>query len=42
VNEYQTSVKNISIPDKLGFLKIISDYHADRLRKAILPKANSK
>ena len=35
VNEYQTSVKNISIPDKLGFLKIISDYHADSLRKAI-------
>jgi hypothetical protein len=35
VNEYQTSVKNISIPDKLGFLKIISDYHGDSLRKAI-------
>jgi len=42
VNEYQTSVKSISIPDKLGFLKIISDYHADRLRKAILQKSNSK
>ena len=31
VNEYQASVKNISIPDKLGFLRVISDYHADTL-----------
>jgi hypothetical protein len=36
VNEYQTSVKNISVPDKLGFLKVIADYHADSLRRAIL------
>ena len=31
VNEYQASVKNISIPDKLGFLRVISDYHANTL-----------
>ena len=31
VDEYQASVKNISIPDKLGFLRVISDYHANTL-----------
>jgi len=31
VNEYQSSVKNISIPDKLDFLRVISDYHANTL-----------
>ena len=32
VNEYQASVRNISIPDKLAFLRVISDYHADTLK----------
>lgn len=31
VDEYQASVKNISIPDKFGFLSAISDYHANTL-----------
>ena len=31
VNEYQSSVKNISIPDKLDFLRVVSDYHANTL-----------
>ena len=31
VDEYQASVKNISIPDKFGFLRVISDYHANTL-----------
>lgn len=35
VDEYQASVKNISIPDKLGFLRVISDYHANTLRGTI-------
>ena len=42
VNEYQASVKNISIPDKLGFLRVISDYHADTLKGTILPSPSSK
>lgn len=35
VNEYLASVKNISIPDKLDFLRIISDYHANTLLATI-------
>ena len=35
VDEYQTSVKNISIPDKLDFLRVISDYHASTLLSTI-------
>ena len=35
VDEYQASVKNISIPDKLGFLRVISDYHANTLLSTI-------
>ena len=31
VDEYQASVKNISIPDEFGFLSAISDYHANTL-----------
>ena len=42
VNEYQASVKNISIPDKLGFLRVISDYHADTLKGTISPSPSSK
>ena len=42
VNEYQASVKNISIPDKLAFLRVISDYHADTLKGTILPSPSSK
>ena len=42
VNEYQASVKNISIPDKLGFLRVVSDYHADTLKSTILPSPSSK
>ncbi|HEY7110034.1 MAG TPA: hypothetical protein VH415_11420 [Nitrososphaeraceae archaeon] len=36
VNEYQTSVRNISVPDNFVFLKAVSDYHADSIRKSIL------
>jgi hypothetical protein len=36
VNEYQSSVRNISVPDNFGFLKAVSDYHADSIRKSIL------
>ena len=42
VNEYQASVRNISIPDKLAFLRVISDYHADTLKGTILPSPSSK
>ena len=35
VDEYQASVKNISIPDRLGFLRVISDYHANTLLSTI-------
>ena len=42
VNEYQASVRNISIPDKLGFLRVISDYHADTLKGTIMPSPSSK
>jgi hypothetical protein len=35
VNEYQSSVRNISVPDKFGFLKAVSDYHANSIRKSI-------
>jgi hypothetical protein len=42
VNDYQASVKNISIPDKLAFLRVISDYHADTLKGTILPSPSSK
>ena len=37
INEYQASVRNILIPDNLAFLKVISDHHADALRKVIWP-----
>jgi len=36
VNEYQTSVKNILIPDNFAFLKVVSDFHVDSLKKTIL------
>ncbi|MGC1263362.1 MAG: hypothetical protein WA932_05305 [Nitrososphaeraceae archaeon] len=35
VNEYHTSIRNISIPSNLVFIKLVSDHHADTLRKAI-------
>jgi hypothetical protein len=35
VDEYQTSIKNISIPSNLVFIKLVSDHHADTLRQAI-------
>jgi len=37
INEYQASVRNILIPDKLSFLKILSDHHAHALRSVIRP-----
>jgi hypothetical protein len=35
VDEYHTSIRNISIPSNLVFIKLISDHHADTLRQAI-------
>jgi len=35
VEEYHTSIRNISIPSNLVFIKLVSDHHADTLRKAI-------
>jgi hypothetical protein len=35
VDEYHGSIKNISIPSNLVFIKLVSDHHADILRKAI-------
>ena len=35
VDEYQASIRNISIPSNLVFIKLISDHHIDTLRKAI-------
>ena len=37
INEYQTSVRNILIPENFAFLKVLSDHHADALRKVIWP-----
>ena len=35
VDEYHTSIRNISIPSNLVFIKLVSDHHADTLRQAI-------
>jgi len=35
VDEYQASIRNISIPGSLVFLKLLSDHHADTLRHDI-------
>jgi len=35
VDEYQASIRNISIPSNLVFIKLVSDHHADTLRKTI-------
>ena len=35
VEEYQASIRNISIPSNLVFIKLVSDHHIDTLRKAI-------
>jgi hypothetical protein len=37
INEYQASVRDILIPDNLSFLQVLSDHHADALRKVIWP-----
>jgi len=37
VDEYHASIRNISIPSNLVFIKLVSDHHADTLRKAISP-----
>jgi hypothetical protein len=34
VDEYHASIRNISIPSNLGFIKLVSDHHADSLRNA--------
>jgi hypothetical protein len=39
VNEYQTSIRNICIPDNFVFLKSLSDHFADTLRGMISPSA---
>ena len=35
VDEYHTSIRNISIPSNLVFIKLVSDHHADTLRQSI-------
>ena len=35
VDEYHASIRNISIPSNLVFIKLVSDHHAETLRKAI-------
>jgi hypothetical protein len=35
VDEYNASIRNISIPSNLVFIKLVSDHHADTLRKTI-------
>ena len=35
VDEYYTSIRNISIPSNLVFIKLVSDHHAETLRQAI-------
>jgi hypothetical protein len=42
VNEYQASVRNICIPDKLVFLKSLSDQYADTLRGTISSSVDSQ
>ena len=42
VNEYQASIRNISIRDNLVFLKSLSDHHAESLREMISSSANSQ
>jgi hypothetical protein len=42
VNEYQASVRNISIPNNLVFLKSLSEHYADMLRGEILSSPNSQ
>jgi hypothetical protein len=37
VDEYHSSIRNISVPSNLVFIKLVSDHHADTLRKAISP-----
>jgi hypothetical protein len=36
IDEYQTSIRNISIPNNLVFIKFASDHHAATLRQEIL------
>ena len=36
VNEYQASIKSISIPANLVFLKLLFDHHAETIREVIL------
>ena len=35
IDEYQTSIRNISIPTNLVFIKLVSDHHAQTLKQAI-------
>ena len=35
VDEYHASIRNISIPSNLVFIKLVSDHHADTLRQVI-------
>lgn len=41
VNDYQSSIRNISIPNNLVFLKSLSDQYAETLRGTISCSANS-
>jgi len=42
VNEYESSIRNISIPNNLLFLKSLSYYHAESLREMIKSSANTQ
>jgi hypothetical protein len=35
VDEYNASIRNISIPNNLVFIKLVSEHHADTLRQAL-------
>jgi hypothetical protein len=39
VNEYQASFRNICIPNNLTFLKSLSEYYTDTIRKSVLSPA---
>jgi hypothetical protein len=42
VNEYESSIRNISIPNDLLFLKSLSYYHVESLREMITSSTNSQ
>jgi hypothetical protein len=35
IDEYQAAIKDIFVPENLNFLKVVSDHHADKMRKIL-------